>query len=868
MKKQAGIKNNRVHSFLSYKSEAVLLVLLFITIFCFDQGVAILKPLIGTPKSNVQVWNLQELFFQHVAIVVLATTASFVLAFGLGSWVHIGRFEQLKSNLLSFCGFGETFPTAALIALLVPLLGYGMESVVIALFIYGLMPIFSNTIEGLESVPKQISEAADGMGFTSIQKYTRVELKMGMPFILAGMRISLIINIAAATIGAVVGAGGLGMPIMSGIRIYDPILIMKGALPLILLALSVDGFFRKLEKRYGEWSTPVATTNRRKILSCIVLLFCIGSSSVRVSAESANVFDYDKGATYSSAQYYTIAQELVKIYPEILHLDIIGSSRDSKPIYAIMMTADVAQTMAKDDFYVVREHYYVEAGTHARETVNTAILLKIIEDYAKDYYDDRHIPEFNLKVELGKAAIHFIPLVNPDGFDLVKFGIGSVTSQTARDLLSVVATSDYSNFKANIAGIDLNRNYPDEYYDPVTMKWIDKFQVYRGNIVPDDPTNGYYAGPYAGSEPETAAVMAYAQKYDFRNFLSFHSRGKYIDCGKYWFGGDYNKRSITLATALNKVNNYKLEAYSSGEASGYFSDYAVAQTLKPVVTVETTLSPLPTEQKFYQEAYKENYLLPLYAVRQGREAGYFAYRLYIDGIYVRDFSEYIYAKAHADKVEGAVIVDGSGVPEMTLADSLASGDALMDSSKRLLDIQDHWGKEAIEILIDKGAINGYEDATFRPNNTITRAEFLKLAFTSATTAAAGKATTITKESINKHWAAGIFEAAMAEGILKKDEMPIISWNKPITRYEMVMILTRLAEKKLGEPKVDTSGIESIMSDYNQVVQNKAYIYYVEQAYTKRMVTGMDESGTFAGTHTGTRAEAAKMVLSLIDASKR
>lgn len=240
--KRSGKPNSR-----SFKSEMVLLGLLILVVFWFDQGVSLLEPWIGKPISNVQLWDLKQLFLQHLAIVAVATTGSFLLAFGLGSIVHIGRLNQMKSNLLSFCGFGETFPTAAIIALLVPLLGYGMESVVIALFIYGLMPIFTNTIEGLESVPKQISEAADGMGLTAVQKYRIVELKMGRSYILAGIRISLIVNIAAATIGAVVGAGGLGMPIMSGIRIFDPILIMKGALPVILLALLVDGFFRKLE---------------------------------------------------------------------------------------------------------------------------------------------------------------------------------------------------------------------------------------------------------------------------------------------------------------------------------------------------------------------------------------------------------------------------------------------------------------------------------------------------------------------------------------------------------------------------------------------------------------------------------------------
>lgn len=610
--------------------------------------------------------------------------------------------------------------------------------------------------------------------------------------------------------------------------------------------------------------------NKRKFFFYILLAFCILLSSTAIFAQDVDVFNYDKGAMYSSSEYYDISQRLVTTYPEILHFEIIGYSQDSRPIYALIMTADVKESIEREDFNLYRQHYYIEAGTHSRETVNTPILIKVMEDYAKDYYDDSHIPEFNLKAELSKAVIHFIPLVNPDGFDLVKFGIGSITTQKGRDLLSAVAISDYSDFKANIAGVDLNRNYPDEYYDPVTMKWINKFQVYAGSISPYDPSNGYYAGPYGGSEPETRAVMNYVRKYDFRSFVSFHSRGKYIDCGKYWFGVDYNKRSLDLARALHDINNYRLYAYSSGKESGFFSDYAAAQTLKPVVTVETTLANLPTHQSIYKEAYDENYLLPLYAVKHGRETGYFKYRLYVDNTYVRDFSDYVYAKAHADKQEGSVIVEGLGVPEMTLEQAIESGAVEISPSRKLLDIQSHWAKVTIENLIHIGAINGYEDATFKPNNTITRAEFLKLAFTSAAKSAgtAKAATTATTESIDNHWATGIFQAAAQQGILQKEEILKATWDKPITRYEMIRILTRLSENTLGEPKVDTRGIENMMADHNQVMQNEAYTYYVEQAYGKGMVTGIDESGTFAGGYTGTRAEAATMVLALIDVSVR
>src|SRR5665647_232667 len=120
--------------------------------------------------------------------------------------------------------------------------------------------------------------------------------------------------------------------------------------------------------------------HKRNFIFYILLAVYILSSSTTVSAETANVFDYDKGAMYSSSEYYDIAQTLAATYPEILHLEIIGYSRDSKPIYAIIMTANVKEAIARDDFNLYREHYYVEGGTHGRETVNTPIIIKAIQD--------------------------------------------------------------------------------------------------------------------------------------------------------------------------------------------------------------------------------------------------------------------------------------------------------------------------------------------------------------------------------------------------------------------------------------------------------------------------------------------------------
>lgn len=235
--------------------QLVLLGFLGFAVLEFDLLASWLSPWIGSPPGRLEVWSLPELFAQHLLIVALASGASFVLAFGLASMVHVLRLGHLRRSLVSLCGFGVTFPTAALIALAVPLLGYGRESVILALFIYGLMPVFINTLEGLEGSPPEIREAADGMGFTAWERYRRIELPLGMPLVLAGLRVSLIINIAAASIGAVVGAGGLGMPIISGIRIFEPMLILKGALPLTLLALLVDSLLRRCESRTATQKT-------------------------------------------------------------------------------------------------------------------------------------------------------------------------------------------------------------------------------------------------------------------------------------------------------------------------------------------------------------------------------------------------------------------------------------------------------------------------------------------------------------------------------------------------------------------------------------------------------------------------------------
>jgi len=128
---------------------------------------------------------------------------------------------------------------------------------IVALFLYGLLPVVRNTIAGLRAVPPHLLDAAYGMGMSRLQALLRVELPLSAQVILAGVRISVIINIGTAMIGAVIGAGGLGSPIIAGLVRDNLVFIIEGALPAALLAILADQFLANLESSFAYISNKV-----------------------------------------------------------------------------------------------------------------------------------------------------------------------------------------------------------------------------------------------------------------------------------------------------------------------------------------------------------------------------------------------------------------------------------------------------------------------------------------------------------------------------------------------------------------------------------------------------------------------------------
>ena len=233
-------------------SALLWLLLLLLAVYRFEWLEGFLSKAFGSKQVFRQRATLPEYMLQHLGLVLFSAAISTALGLTLGLAVRFRALSEFREPLLRAATFLQTVPSAAVLALSVPMLGYGQTPVVIALVFYGLLPILRNTIQGLDAVPGQVLLAADGMGMTPAQRLLRVQLPLAMPAILAGIRTTVIINISAATLGAAVGAGGLGVLIVNGIRSMDVTMIIKGALPVSLLALLASSLFDMLEKRRGE----------------------------------------------------------------------------------------------------------------------------------------------------------------------------------------------------------------------------------------------------------------------------------------------------------------------------------------------------------------------------------------------------------------------------------------------------------------------------------------------------------------------------------------------------------------------------------------------------------------------------------------
>ena len=161
--------------------------------------------------------------------------------------------KEFRSVVETIVAMGQTFPPVAVLAIAVPVMGFSEKPAIIALVLYGLLPILQGAITGVESVSRDIREVAAGVGMSARQILWRVELPLAAPVIVAGIRTSVIINIGTAAIASTVGTKTLGSPIIIGLSGFNTAYVIRGAIVVALLAIITDMIFTRWNRRLSRW---------------------------------------------------------------------------------------------------------------------------------------------------------------------------------------------------------------------------------------------------------------------------------------------------------------------------------------------------------------------------------------------------------------------------------------------------------------------------------------------------------------------------------------------------------------------------------------------------------------------------------------
>jgi len=183
---------------------------------------------------------IMELFIQHLYMVTVSMVFATIIGITAGIVLTRKRFRRYAGICMYIIGLGQTIPSLAVLALAMSFLGIGTKPAIFALTIYSILPIARNTLAGITAVRPELIDAGKGMGMPPIRILMEVEIPNAMEVILTGFRVALIINIGTAALAYVIGAGGLGDLIFTGINLMQTDKLLVGAIPVTLLALFAD----------------------------------------------------------------------------------------------------------------------------------------------------------------------------------------------------------------------------------------------------------------------------------------------------------------------------------------------------------------------------------------------------------------------------------------------------------------------------------------------------------------------------------------------------------------------------------------------------------------------------------------------------
>ncbi|BDH60476.1 hypothetical protein MTP04_06060 [Lysinibacillus sp. PLM2] len=290
-----------------------------------------------------------------------------------------------------------------------------------------------------------------------------------------------------------------------------------------------------------------------------------------------------KNISYKEMEYHI--KVFSYMYPEFSKLEKIGASVEGRPLYALKIGNG-------------KEEIIMDASMHAREHMTTNVLLEMIDEYTYAYINEKKYGTYNVKALLDKVSIWYVPMMNPDGVTLVQ----TKANSTAATKLLNKGSVNYNRWKANIRGVDLNRNFDGGWITKASTKYAS----YKN-----------YKGTKAFSEPESRALRDFVAKHKFKSYISYHSSGSVL----YYFHHQTStqlKRDLALANSIKKETGYSIMPPTGETGSGASTDWFIMNYKMPGITVE--IAPFQGETvvslKYWDSIWKKNKTVGLLAATE------------------------------------------------------------------------------------------------------------------------------------------------------------------------------------------------------------------------------------------------------------
>jgi osmoprotectant transport system permease protein len=188
----------------------------------------------------------------HLVLVFIPVLVAVIICVPLGILVTRPGFTRLAPGVIGIGNVGQSLPSLAVIAIMVPLIGFGYTSAFVALFIYGMLPILRNSYTSMKNITPAVVESARGMGMSRWQIIRKIEWPLALPVIMTGIRVATIVTVGTAELAALIGVHSLGWITLAGVYAGEPLIILQGAAPTAFLAISLGFVLERIE----SWITP------------------------------------------------------------------------------------------------------------------------------------------------------------------------------------------------------------------------------------------------------------------------------------------------------------------------------------------------------------------------------------------------------------------------------------------------------------------------------------------------------------------------------------------------------------------------------------------------------------------------------------